>query len=79
MTADDTRDIVIELRAEVALLKEAVTTLMTAVKTLEKAQTIDSTQKRMLVWWGAAVLAAAGGMGAVVAKLAGWVTFAVTK
>jgi len=31
------------------------------------------------MWLGAAVIAAAGGMGAIVAKLAGWVTISVGK
>jgi prefoldin subunit 5 len=83
---DDTRDIVIELRSEVATLKKSVETLelmvktlLTALQNLEKKEAADQAQRTMLVWIGAAIIAAAGGMGAIMAKLAGWVTVAVNK
>ena len=83
---DDTRDIVIELRAEVSSLKKTVgdlelmvKTLLAALKHLEEKEAVDKAQKSMLMWIGAAIIAAAGGMGAIVAKLAGWATIAVSK
>jgi hypothetical protein len=84
--SDDTRDLVIELRADVAALKQivaeltgTVTSLRGTVLLLEQGKAIDAAQRSMLMWLGAAVIAAAGGMGAIVAKLAGWVTISVGK
>ena len=77
--SDDTRDIVIELRTEVAELKKVVATLVAVVNEFEKERVGEQANRRLLMWVGTAVIAAAGGMGAIVAKLAGWVTFAVVK
>lgn len=84
--SDDTRDLVIELRSDVAALKAivgeltgTVGSLRGTVLLLEQARAVDAAQRNMLMWIGAAVIAAAGGMGAVVAKLAGWVTFTIVK
>jgi hypothetical protein len=83
---DDTRDLVIELRADVVALKAIVSdltgtvgSLRNTVLLLEQARAVDAAQRNMLMWIGAAIIAAAGGMGAVVAKLAGWATIAVSK
>ena len=76
---DDTRDLVIELRSDVAALKEIVASLRNTVLLLEHQRTVDAAQRSMLLWIGMAIIAAAGGVGAVTAKLAGWVTIAVAK
>jgi lipid-binding SYLF domain-containing protein len=76
---DDTRDLVIELRGDVATLKEIVQSLRATVLLLEQQRAVDAAQRSMLMWLGAAVIAAAGGVGAVTAKLAGWVTITVLK
>ena len=84
--SDDTRDLVIELRADVVALKAivgeltgTVSSLRNTVLMLEQARAVEAAQRNMLMWIGAAVIAAAGGMGAVMAKLAGWVTLTVVK
>jgi hypothetical protein len=84
--SDDTRDLVIELRADVVALKSivgeltgTVGSLRNTVLLLEQARAVEAAQRNMLMWIGAAVIAAAGGMGAVMAKLAGWVTLTVAK
>ena len=84
--SDDTRDLVIELRADVAALKQivaeltgTVSSLRNTVILLQTERAVDAGQRKQLVWIGAAVIAAAGGMGAIVAKLAGWVQFSIGK
>lgn len=76
---DDTRDLVIELRTDVASLKEIVASLRATVELLDKQRTADLAQRSQLVWLGGAVIAAAGGVGAIAAKLAGWVTITVPR
>jgi len=95
--SDDTRDLVIELRADVVALKQIVAQLTDTVTSLrgttillqqeqaasaaqrDKEKAVESERRNMLIWLGTAVIAAAGGMGAIVAKLAGWVQFSVGK
>lgn len=78
MPMDDTRDLVIELRAEVRSLKSVVDRLAAVIERLEKEQAKEDARNGLLLWLGAGVLAAAGGTGAVIAKWLGWAA-AVTK
>ena len=73
MTADDTRDIAITLRAEVNSLSSLVQELAEEVRALREERIRDAGGKAVLLWLGGVALAAAGGVGAVSAKLLGWV------
>ena len=76
MTADDTRDIAITLRSEVTALRVLVQELAEEVRALREERIKDAGGKAVLVWLGGVALAAAGGVGAVAAKLAGWIIVA---
>lgn len=70
---DDTRDIAIALRSEVSTLKSLVLELAEEVRALREERIKESGGKAVLLWLGGTALAAAGGIGAVAAKFAGWV------
>ena len=73
MTADDTRDIAITLRSEVTALRILVQELAEEVRALREERIKDAGGKAVLIWLGGVALAGAGGIGAVAAKLAGWI------
>ena len=70
---DDTRDIAIALRSEVSTLKTLVQELAEEVRALREERIKDAGGKAVLLWLGGVALAAAGGVGAVSAKVLGWV------
>lgn len=70
---DDTRDIAIALRSEVSTLKTLVQELAEEVRALRDERIQEKGAKAVLLWLGGVALAAAGGVGAVSAKLLGWV------
>lgn len=70
---DDTRDIAIALRSEVSTLKTLVQELAEEVRALRDDRIQEKGAKAVLLWLGGVALAAAGGVGAVSAKLLGWV------
>lgn len=70
---DDTRDIAIALRSEVSTLKTLVQELAEEVRALRDERIQEKGAKAVLLWLGGVALAAAGGAGAVSAKLLGWV------
>ena len=74
MTTDDTRDIAITMRADVIMLKALVQELAEEVRALREERIKDAGGKAVLLWLGGAALAAAGGVGALAAKLAGLIT-----
>jgi len=71
--SDDTRDIAIALRSEVSTLKTLVQELAEEVRALRDDRIQEKGAKAVLLWLGGVALAAAGGVGAVSAKLLGWV------
>lgn len=71
--SDDTRDIAIALRSEVSTLKTLVQELAEEVRALREERIQEKGAKAVLLWLGGVALAAAGGVGAVSAKLLGWV------
>ena len=73
MTSDDTRDIAITLRSEVTSLRVLVQELAEEVRALREERIKDAGGKAVLIWLGGVALAAAGGVGAVSAKLLGWI------
>jgi len=73
MMPDDTRDIAIALRSEVSTLKVLVQELAEEVRALREERIKDAGGKAVLLWLGGVALAAAGGVGAVSAKLLGFV------
>lgn len=75
--ADDTRDIAISLRSDVSALKTLVQELAEEVRALREERIKEQGGKAVLLWLGGIALAAAGGVGAVAAKLSGWIV--VTK
>ena len=70
---DDTRDIAIALRSEVSTLKTLVQELAEEVRALREERIQEKGAKAVLLWLGGVALAAAGGVGAVSAKLLEWV------
>ena len=68
---DDTRDIAITLRSEVITLKALVQELAEEVRALREERIKEAGGKAVLLWLGGAALAAAGGVGALAAKLTG--------
>jgi len=70
---DDTRDIAIALRSDVSTLKTLVQELAEEVRALREERIQEKGAKAVLLWLGGVALAAAGGVGAVSAKLLGWV------
>lgn len=70
---DDTRDIAIALRSDVSTLKTLVQELAEEVRALRDERIQEKGAKAVLLWLGGVALAAAGGVGAVSAKLLGWV------
>lgn len=70
---DDTRDIAITLRAQVITLTELVEELAREVKALREERIKEAGGKAVLLWLGGVALAAAGGVGAISAKLLGFV------
>lgn len=76
---DNTRDLVIELRAVVERLEKAVQTMELELTEIRDARAREGGQRAVLMWLGAAVIAAAGGTGAVVAKWLGWATIVAAK
>lgn len=68
---DDTRDIAIALRSEVFAMRTLVQELADEVRALREERIKESGGKAVLLWLGGVALAAAGGVGAVAAKLAG--------
>ena len=79
MTSDDTRDIAITLRSEVTSLRVLVQELAEEVRALREERIKDAGGKAVLLWLGGVALAAAGGVGAVAAKLLGFVVMPVPK
>jgi len=75
--ADDTRDIAISLRSDVSALKTLVQELAEEVRALREERIKEQAGTAVLLWLGGIALAAAGGVGAVAAKLSGWIV--VTK
>jgi len=71
--SDDTRDIAIALRSDVSTLKTLVQELAEEVRALREERIQEKGAKAVLLWLGGVALAAAGGVGAVSAKLLGWV------
>lgn len=70
---DDTRDIAIALRSDVSTLKTLVQELAEEVRALREERIQEKGAKAVLLWLGGVALAAAGGVGAVSAKLLEWV------
>lgn len=75
--ADDTRDIAISLRSDVSALKTLVQELAEEVRALREERIKEQGGKAVLLWLGGIAFAAAGGVGAVAAKLSDWIV--VTK
>ena len=63
---DDTRDIVIQLRAQVAAQGEAIAAMQRSLQTLEKAAEREKGQRSVLMFLGSIMLAAAGAVGALI-------------
>ena len=76
---DNTRDLVIELRAVVERLEKAVQTMESELSEIRDARAREGGQRAVLMWLGGAIIAAAGGTGAVVAKWLGWATVIASK
>lgn len=76
---DNTRDLVIELKAVVDRLEKAVQAMEAEISNMRDAKAREDGQKAVLMWLGAAVIAAAGGTGAVVAKWLDWATIVAAK
>ena len=76
MTADDTRDIAITLRSEMTTLRALVQELAEEVRALREERLKEAGGKAVLLWLGGVALAAAGGIGAIAAKLTGWIVVA---
>lgn len=70
---DDTRDIAIALRSDVSTLKTLVQELAEEVRALREERIQEKGAKAVLLWLGGLALAAAGGVGAVSAKILGFV------
>ena len=64
--ADDTRDIVIQLRAKVDAQAEAIAAMQQSLKVLEKAAEREKGGRAVLMFLGSLMLAAAGAIGAVI-------------
>lgn len=64
--ADDTRDIVIQMRAQVAAQHEAILAIQHSIKVLEEAAAREKGQKSVLMFLGSVMLAIAGAIGALI-------------
>lgn len=63
---DDTRDIVIQLRAKVDAQGEAIAAMQESLKVLERAAEREKGGRAVLMFLGSLMLAAAGAIGAVI-------------
>ena len=76
---DNTRDLVIALRAVVERLEKAVDAMEAELVVIRAERARDAERRGIMMWLGGAVIAAAGGTGAVVAKWLGWATVVAAK